>query len=215
MVDKKTTMTKLRLAVIGAGVAGLTAARHGVCYGCDVTVFEQTSKLGGTWVYSDVIGKDKYGLDVHSSMYQGLKTNIPKEVMCYPDFPFTDQDASFLPSNEILEYLNSYADKFDIRKLINFEHHVVRVLPQRDGTWEIIVRNLPLDKYEIRYFDAVLVCNGHYTEPFIPKMEGSDIFEGKQLHSHDYRNSEKYESKSSIPSNENIYCNFLQAKGCW
>jgi dimethylaniline monooxygenase (N-oxide forming) len=133
-------MSKLRIAVIGAGVAGLNAARHGVSFGCDVTVFEQTSQLGGIWVFSDNVGKDKYGLEVHSSMYQGLKTNIPKEVMCYPDFPFPDKDESFLPSSEILNYLNEYADKFDIKKFIHFEHHVVRVVPQKDGTWEIIVR---------------------------------------------------------------------------
>lgn len=32
-----------------------------------------------------------------------------------------------------------------------------------------------------------MICNGHYSVPFIPKLPGQDLFGGKQLHSHDYR----------------------------
>lgn len=38
-----------RVAVIGAGVSGLAAARHLIDYGLDVTVFERSSKAGGVW----------------------------------------------------------------------------------------------------------------------------------------------------------------------
>lgn len=64
---------KKHLAVIGAGTAGLCAAKHAIQNGFDVTVFERAAQVGGTWVYSDAIGKDKYGLDVHTSMYKGLQ----------------------------------------------------------------------------------------------------------------------------------------------
>lgn len=62
----------MNIAVIGAGAAGLCAARHSAEAGNRVTVFEQTDVIGGTWVYTDKIGKDDYGMDIHSSMYQGL-----------------------------------------------------------------------------------------------------------------------------------------------
>lgn len=65
----------MNIAIIGAGAAGLAAARQ--CLdknnGFTCTVFEQASQLGGTWVYSDNIGKDEYGFPVHTSMYKGLK----------------------------------------------------------------------------------------------------------------------------------------------
>lgn len=54
-------------------MTGVNAATHALQSGGDVTVFEQTSEVGGTWVYNDATGKDKYGLDVHTSMYQGLR----------------------------------------------------------------------------------------------------------------------------------------------
>lgn len=36
-------------------------------------------------------------------------------------------------------------------------------------------------------FDAVMVCNGHYFEPSYPNLKGQSVFQGKQMHSHDYR----------------------------
>lgn len=65
--------TPLNIAIIGAGASGLTAARHALAYGHDVTVYEQAEELGGVWVYTDETGKDKYGLNVHTAMYKGLR----------------------------------------------------------------------------------------------------------------------------------------------
>lgn len=62
-----------RVAVIGAGMTGLCSARHALANGMEVTVFEQTSQLGGTWVYTDQAGRDEYGLNIHTSMYRGLR----------------------------------------------------------------------------------------------------------------------------------------------
>lgn len=63
----------VHICVIGAGTAGLCAAKTANQNGCQVTVFEQAKQVGGTWVYTDHVGKDEYGLDVHTSMYQGLQ----------------------------------------------------------------------------------------------------------------------------------------------
>lgn len=67
-------MTK-RVAVIGAGAAGLCALRHlsarpkifhAVC-------FEKNLSEGGTWIYTEETGTDKNGLPVQSSMYKNLR----------------------------------------------------------------------------------------------------------------------------------------------
>lgn len=61
--------------MIGGGVAGLVATRHlaDSAWPTVPTMFEQTNSLGGTWVYTDTVGKDEYGLPVHSSMYKSLR----------------------------------------------------------------------------------------------------------------------------------------------
>lgn len=38
-----------KVAVIGAGVSGLAAARHLIDYGLDVTIYERSAKAGGVW----------------------------------------------------------------------------------------------------------------------------------------------------------------------
>ena len=185
----------MRLAVIGAGCAGLSAAKHGLAAGLEVVVFEQEAQLGGIWVFNPETGKNQYGLDIPSSMYKGLHTNLPKEIMGYPDFAIPSQERSYIPSDDILAFLNLYADKFNVREHIKFEHHVVRVTPKLDDSWEIIVRNLPADKYEIFNFDCVLVCNGHYHTPAIPRYEGTKEFLGVQLHSLNYRCPEPFKGE--------------------
>lgn len=65
----------MSIAVIGAGGAGLCCARHlsGSPDVLSFSVFEKADQIGGTWIYTDLTDKDKYGLPVHSSIYRGLK----------------------------------------------------------------------------------------------------------------------------------------------
>lgn len=65
-------MTKLNIVIIGAGYSGLCSAKNALASGHSATIYEQTSSLGGQWVYTDETGTDEYGLDIHTSMYQDL-----------------------------------------------------------------------------------------------------------------------------------------------
>lgn len=188
----------MKLCVIGAGAAGICAAKNGIEFGCDVTVFEQTESVGGTWVYTDEVDKDKNGFDVHSSMYQGLHTNLPKEIMGYPDFAIPEQEKSYICAEDMLKFLNLYADHFNVRQLIKFQHYVVRVRPLANDKWEVIVADMTIEKCATLIFDAVLICNGHYNTPIMPKYEGFDVFKGKQLHSHVYRCSSHFKDEAVL-----------------
>lgn len=188
----------MKLCIIGAGVAGMCAIKRAIEFGCEeVIAFEQCREIGGTWICREEIGKDKYGLPVHSSMYKGLTTDIPKEIMCYPDFPYPPLPSSYISADDVLTYLKQYATQFDLCKKIKFERSVTRVRPVEDG-WEVIVRNLPEDKHEIYSFDAVLVCTGNFHTPFKPTFMGNDLFKGIQIHSHDYRDAERFRGKDVL-----------------
>lgn len=63
---------KLNIGIIGAGLSGLCASKYAKQSGHSVTVFEQSDRIGGTWNYTDATGQDKYGLDIHTSMYHNL-----------------------------------------------------------------------------------------------------------------------------------------------
>uniref|UniRef100_A0A804LN40 Flavin-containing monooxygenase n=1 Tax=Zea mays TaxID=4577 RepID=A0A804LN40_MAIZE len=66
--------------------------------------------------------------------------------------------------------------------------------PLRDGgRWAVTSRKLG-DKGsgEEEFYDAVVVCNGHYTEPRLAVIPGVDAWPGKQMHSHNYRVPEPF-----------------------
>jgi dimethylaniline monooxygenase (N-oxide forming) len=46
------------------------------------------------------------------------RTNLPKEIMCYPDYPFPDYPESYVKSGKVLKYLEDFATKFELRKYI-------------------------------------------------------------------------------------------------
>jgi hypothetical protein len=146
-----------RVAVIGAGAAGLAAARELLREGHAPVVFEQGPEPGGTWVYSDAADADPLGRHApssaaaaaghsHSSMYAGLRTNLPRELMSFTEFPFTpaamaaagvnSRDARRFPSHEeVLAYLRAYAAHYGLRHVIRFGARVLRAAPLwEDGT---------------------------------------------------------------------------------
>ena len=46
------------------------------------------------------------------------RTNLPKEIMAFPDLPFPSHLPSFMHHTDVLQYLQDYTDMFDLRKYI-------------------------------------------------------------------------------------------------
>ncbi|XP_043715357.1 flavin-containing monooxygenase FMO GS-OX-like 5 isoform X2 [Telopea speciosissima] len=193
-----------KVAVIGAGAAGLVAARELRREGHKVVVFERGQKVGGTWIYDPNIESDTLGLEtsraiVHTSLYDSLRTNLPREVMGFRDYPFVakegkDRDTRRFPGHrEVLLYLDDFARDFELFELVRFETEVFHIGMVEEGKW--IVRSkkrAPTDREDSlididEVYDGVVVCNGHYTEPRIAEIPGIDSWPGKQMHSHNYR----------------------------
>ncbi|XP_031348353.1 dimethylaniline monooxygenase [N-oxide-forming] 2-like [Photinus pyralis] len=183
----------MKIGVIGAGPAGLVSLKYALDEGHECTVFEQTGVLGGTWVYTDKIRKDENGIPIHSSMYKGMRTNLPKEVMYFIDFPYPKEEIkSYLSQTQVLDYFNNYAKVFDLQKWIKYYKCVTCVEPLNNSNWSLIVSDVKSGSQEFYQFDSVFVCNGHYSSPTIPNIRGQSVYRGKQLHSHDYRKPEPY-----------------------
>lgn len=66
---------KKRIAVIGAGPAGLCTLKHlsQSSEDYEIVAFERNFWPGGLWVYTDMTGNDEYGVPIHSAMYKKLK----------------------------------------------------------------------------------------------------------------------------------------------
>uniref|UniRef100_A0A453NIA3 Flavin-containing monooxygenase n=1 Tax=Aegilops tauschii subsp. strangulata TaxID=200361 RepID=A0A453NIA3_AEGTS len=195
----------LRVAVIGAGAAGLVAARELRREGHAPVVFERTDGVGGTWVYeadADASASpEPLVTQRRSNLDASLRTNLPRECMGFLDFPFVagpDGDTRRFPGHaEVLRYLQSFARRFDLDGLVRLETEVVRVSRETSGTsWRVRYSRKASgsEKRETdeEVFDAVVICNGHYSQPHFADVAGVDAWPGKQLHSTSYRVPEPF-----------------------
>ncbi|XP_025066898.1 flavin-containing monooxygenase FMO GS-OX3-like isoform X3 [Alligator sinensis] len=194
---------QLRVAVVGAGAAGLCAARHLAARPeafAPPVVFEASAQLGGTWVYSEERPFGK-GPPLPCNMYRDLRTNLPKEAMAFPDFPFEVALPSFLPRAAVLSYLEHYTESHGLRGYIRFQRLVKQVTPV-DGPesgWDVTSSQATGGgEQETERFDAIMVCSGHYSTPFIPSISGLETFTGQVLHSRDYRCPEPFAGHSVV-----------------
>ncbi|KAI5729420.1 hypothetical protein M8J76_002394 [Diaphorina citri] len=191
----------LHIGVIGGGPGGLTATKRltepGSGFTC--TTFEQSDNVGGTWVYTENTGHDQYGLPVHSSMYKNLRTNLPKEIMELSGYHHKcNPDKSYITANDVLEYLNDFADNFNLRKYIKFRHYVNYVKPIDNNKWKVQVRDLINQKTVNYIFDGVMICIGNYSNPVYPDFKGKDVCQIPIMHSHEYRTPEPFTGKRAV-----------------
>ena len=169
------------VAVIGAGAAGLCTAKSLLAHGHTVQIFETQQEIGGTWVLREP--------PAESSLYDSLQTNTPKHKTAFPGVPFDEALPVRVPHADVLKYLEEYA--LDVRPLIRFGAKVERVRFICPDKWELRV----LGERQSRYFDAVAVCNGHYSVPYVPSLYAEADAAGRVTHSHDYRRPDMFAGK--------------------
>ncbi|CAG9820500.1 unnamed protein product [Phaedon cochleariae] len=189
----------MKICIVGAGAAGLAALKHSLDEGHDCELFEQTGFIGGVWKYVDKVGLDEFGLPIHTSMYEDLRTNLPKELMMFEDFPYKKElTRSYISFQEVYEYIEAYAEFFNLSTHIKLYHHLEAVSPIHGGKWSVQVKNLRTKKVETKDFDSIIICVGNYSDPIVPKLPGENEFAGSIIHSHDYRNTDPYKNKTVL-----------------
>ena len=134
----------IRVAIIGAGASGLAAARVFSRSGIEPTVLEQNCFSGGVWKYQGTpaaTSKGETKSKKSSPMYRGLRTNLPKEIMAFREFPFpktassssssssfsSSYDPSFVTHQAVWDYLQAYQTHFDLTKYIQYSSTVQRL----------------------------------------------------------------------------------------
>jgi dimethylaniline monooxygenase (N-oxide forming) len=91
-VSQLARVAKRRVAIIGAGAAGVCSAKYLLEAGLNVEIYEIGTQIGGLWVYGNDNGR--------SSAYASLHINSEKRNTQFSDFPFP-AEIQYFPAIEI------------------------------------------------------------------------------------------------------------------
>jgi dimethylaniline monooxygenase (N-oxide forming) len=165
-----------RVCVIGAGIAGLVTAKVLRDDGFEVLVAETLPTIGGVWA--------------PPRTYPGLRTNSTRDTYAFSDFPYPAAADEFPTAEQVREYLEAYVEHFGLRPLLRLNTEVRTVSRTSGGagdptsTFTVTVRRADGTGGEAGVqCDFVAVCNGVFSQPHVPAIDGRERFAGPVLHS--------------------------------
>ncbi|MEM9487752.1 MAG: NAD(P)/FAD-dependent oxidoreductase [Myxococcota bacterium] len=169
--------SKLRIAVIGAGVSGIAAASIFNRQGHSTVLFEKGRTVGGVW----------------ANTYPGvsLQNNARHYALTEFPWPFTPD---YHPSGEqIRRYLGQAVEGLGLD--VRTQHTVVR-LDERDRGWLVHCRHP--DGEAAEPFDFVLIANGQYSgRKHAHRFPGQDDFGGAVLTERDIDDLSIFDNKTT------------------
>ena len=121
-------------------------------------------------------------------VYGSTYLNSSKKLSKYPDYDFPEEWPHYLSRAQAQDYLRSYAREFGLYDHIKFNSRVASA-ERIDGRWRIQIEG----ESKPRFYDGLIVANGHHWHPNWPSYPGS--FTGEILHSHDVKSKEQLKGK--------------------
>ncbi|KAI5926176.1 monooxygenase [Camillea tinctor] len=155
-----THLGRPKIAIIGAGITGVTSAAHCIGHGFDVVIFEagDEKNLGGIW--SKV--NNTSGLQIHSMMFRF--------------HPSIQWDRGYPDRQQIISQVRQLWERYGLNQRTRFNIHVNNVYKDDTGRWIINERGNGA-------FDGVIAAVGTCGDPKMVRMEGMEEFKNKVIHS--------------------------------
>ena len=153
--------------VIGAGISGMYQLYRLRELGLKVRVLEAGTGVGGTWYWNRYPGA-RFDSESYSYGY-----SFSKELL--QEWNWKEH---FAPQPETLSYLNYVADKFDLRKDIDFRTRVTSAHYQdASRSWTVTAENG--SSYRSRF---LITAIGPLSAPVMPRIPGVGSFKGEAYH---------------------------------
>jgi cation diffusion facilitator CzcD-associated flavoprotein CzcO len=155
--------------IIGAGVSGLYQLYRLRELGMKVRVLEVGSGVGGTWYWNRYPGA-RFDSESYTYAY-----SFSQELL--EEWNWQER---FAGQPETERYLNYVADKFDLRRDIQFNSRVIAAHYHEDKrSWEVALGDGR--HYETRF---LITAIGVLSAPTMPRIPGVDSFLGQSCHTH-------------------------------
>ncbi len=153
--------------IIGAGISGMYELHLLREMGLKVRVFEQGTGVGGVWYWNRYPGA-RFDSESWSYGY-----SFSKEML--EEWDWTEH---FAPQPETERYLNLFADKFDLRRDIQFETTITAAhYDDESQSWS--VSDADGNRHSCRF---LITAIGPLSAPTMPRFEGIEDFEGEWYH---------------------------------
>jgi len=153
--------------IIGAGMSGMYQLHRLRELGLRVRVFEAGTNVGGTWYWNRYPGAR---FDSESYSY-GF--SFSRELL--QEWEWSEH---FAGQPETLRYCNYVADRFDLRRDIQFKSRVsAAIYEEMTRSWTITLENG--ERFSARF---LITAIGPLSTPTLPRIEGRDSFAGQSFH---------------------------------
>lgn len=166
------------VVVLGAGQAGLSAAyflnRAGIAPDTGYVVLDANPEAGGAWQHR----------------WPSLKFGTAHRIHPLPGWPFGEVDAS-KPASEIVgNYYAEYEKRYALP--VHRPVQVASVIRADDNRLDVVTDEA------IWRARALINATGTWSNPFWPHYPGMETFEGRQLHTVDYRSADEFAGKHVV-----------------
>ncbi|MGO1564438.1 MAG: NAD(P)-binding domain-containing protein [Brevibacterium aurantiacum] len=166
------------IVIIGAGQAGLSAAhylwRDGLVPGKDFIVLDAGAGPGGAW----------------RERWDSLTLGSTNHVADLPGFPLGTPDPSIPASAVVSDYYSRFERELELCVVRPAE--VVTVKSPTPGSGPLKITS-KIDGERVELTSRYLInATGTWTHPYVPFVPGIAEFEGRQLHTANFRNVEDF-----------------------
>jgi cation diffusion facilitator CzcD-associated flavoprotein CzcO len=166
-ISPETAALDYDVIIIGAGLSGMYQLHRLRELGLRVRVFETGTGVGGTWYWNRYPGA-RFDSESYSYGY-----SFSKELL--QEWEWSEH---FAGQPETLRYCNYVADKFDLRRDIQFESRLASAIYQDDArSWEITLASG--EHHTCRFLVTAI---GPLSTPTLPRIEGRASFRGQSFH---------------------------------
>ncbi|KAE9398740.1 FAD/NAD(P)-binding domain-containing protein [Gymnopus androsaceus JB14] len=167
-----------RIAIIGAGVGGITmgiALRRQMPGFENFVIYEKSDDVGGTWKHN---------------VYPGCSSDLAIHFYSLSTDPKSDWDHSHEYQPQIQSYWADLVKKYNLRPHISFQTAVVSAEWNRKANvWRIITEDVATGIKQESTAKILISAQGLLDVPNYPNVPGLDTFKGIKFHSAKYDNS--------------------------
>lgn len=159
--------------IIGGGQAGLSTAYFLRRSSLNYLILDDQKEAGGSWLKT----------------WEGLKLFSPTEYSSLSGWQMPESNQEYPTKDEFINYLKAYEERYDFPVKRNTA--VIKVEKEND------IFKIETNQGNF-YTRTVVSATGTAENPYIPSYPGQSDFKGIQIHSVDYRNTEKFKDKKVL-----------------